>query len=134
MPIVSISLTEKILEDIDKIKGTRGYFSRSEVIRDAIRGLITENEVSIQNADKVFAIIIIIVNYERHDVEHKISQLKHEFYEIVVEDTHRHVENLYCIETLFAQGSNSAIGQLIGRIRGIRGINQLKFTLVSMFQ
>lgn len=47
MPIVSISLTSKILEGSKRMELDRGYFSRSEVIRDAIRDKISEIDTTI---------------------------------------------------------------------------------------
>ncbi len=132
MPIVSISLTKQILESLEKLIEKRGYFSRSEAIRDAIRGIILEYDVSIKSDDLVFATIIIISEYERHDVEKKLSKLRHEFNEIVIEDTHRHIKDKYCVELFLAEGKNSEVVNLLGRIRGIRGINQIKYTILPL--
>ncbi len=132
MPIVSISLTQQILDSLEKLIEKRGYFSRSEAIRDAIRGIILEYDVSIKNEDLVFATIIIISEYERHDVEKKLSKLRHEFNHIVIEDTHRHIKDKYCVESFLAEGKNSEVINLLGRIRGIRGINQIKYTILPL--
>ena len=44
MPIVSISLNEKLLEEIDKLKDEIGYSGRSDVIRASARMLISDNK------------------------------------------------------------------------------------------
>ncbi|MHA1147099.1 MAG: CopG family ribbon-helix-helix protein [Promethearchaeota archaeon] len=132
MPIVSISLTSQILKSLEKLIEKRGYFSRSEAIRDAIRSIILEYDLSIANDDLVFATIIIISEFERHDVEKKLSKLRHEYNEIVIEDTHRHVKDKYCIEIFLVEGKNSEVITLLGHIRGIRGINQIKFTILPL--
>ncbi|MHA1376024.1 MAG: CopG family ribbon-helix-helix protein [Promethearchaeota archaeon] len=132
MPIVSISLTSQILESLEKLIEKRGYFSRSEAIRDAIRGIILEYDLSIKSDDLVFATIIIISEYERHDVETQLSKLRHEFNDIVIEDTHRHIKDKYCVETFLAEGKNTEVINLLGRIRGIRGINQIKYVILPL--
>ena len=45
MPIVSISLTSKLLKKLDRFMKERGYSSRSEAIRDAIRDFLSEYEL-----------------------------------------------------------------------------------------
>jgi len=132
MPIVSISLTGKILKDLEKLTEDRGYFSRSEAIRDAIRNIILEHKLSIEEEEMVFATIIIAYEIERGDIDHKFSKLRHEYNEIVIENIHRHVKNQYCIELFILEGKNSQIVELIGRIRGIRGINQVKFLILPL--
>jgi len=132
LPIVSISLTSQILESLEKLIEKRGYFSRSEAIRDAIRGIILEYDLSIKSDDLVFATIIIISEYERHDVETQLSKLRHEFNDIVIEDTHRHIKDKYCVETFLAEGKNTEVINLLGRIRGIRGINQIKYVILPL--
>ena len=79
MPIVSISLTSKILKDIERLTEDRGYFSRSEAIRDAIRNILLEHKLSILADDIVFATVIVAYDIERGDLENKISKLNHEW-------------------------------------------------------
>jgi CopG family nickel-responsive transcriptional regulator len=88
--------------------------------------------VEIGNDDLVFATIITITEYERHDIEKRISKLRHEFNNLVIEDIHRHIGEKYCVEIFHTEGKNSEISNLIGRIRGIKGIIQLKYTIVSL--
>ena len=46
MSVTSISLTPSLRHKLDKIKDEKGYSSRSEVIRDAIRSYLSEYEMS----------------------------------------------------------------------------------------
>ena len=43
MVIVSVSLSEKLLEEIDSIKNEMGFSGRSDVIRSSTRMLIADN-------------------------------------------------------------------------------------------
>lgn len=83
-------------------------------------------------ANKVFATIIVISEFDRHDIDKKLSKLRHGFNLLVLEDIHRYVEEKYCVEIFHAEGKNSEITNLIGRIRGIKGIYQLKYAIISL--
>jgi len=52
--------------------------------------------------------------------------VRHEFDDVVVENVHRHIGEKYCLEIFIAEGSHQRILDLIGRIRGMRGIQQVK--------
>lgn len=43
MAIISVSLTEKLLQEIDQLKEEVGFSGRSEVIRTSTRMLIADN-------------------------------------------------------------------------------------------
>jgi CopG family nickel-responsive transcriptional regulator len=53
MSVTSISLTPTLLHKLDEIKDEKGYSSRSEVIRDAIRSYLSDYEISISCFDPI---------------------------------------------------------------------------------
>ena len=108
---------------------TKGYYSRSEAFRDAIRGLISESELTQSNAENVAATIMVISDYQRKDVDLKVTELRHEYDDVVIENVHRHIGEKYCLEIFIAQGNNTRILNLVNRLRGMHGIQQVK----SMF-
>ncbi len=122
-----------MVDSLKKLVEKRGYFSRSEAIRDAIRGLILDYDINIKSKDTVFATIIIVSEFERHDIELKLSKLRHEYNDIIIEDIHRHVKDKYCIELFLVEGKNKDVLDLLGRIRGLRGIYQIKYTILPLY-
>jgi CopG family nickel-responsive transcriptional regulator len=107
----------------------KGYYSRSEAFRDAIRGLINESEFAAIQSENVAATIMVTSDYQRKDVDLKMTELRHEYDDVVIENVHRHIGEKYCLEIFIAQGSNTRILNLINRLRGMHGIQQVK----SMF-
>lgn len=65
---------------------------------------------------------MVTCEYERKDVDQRISEVRHEFDDVVVENVHRHIGQKYCLEILIAEGDYRRILDLIGRIRGMLGI------------
>ena len=57
MPIISVSLTSDLLRKLDNFMKERGYSSRSEAIRDAIRDSLSEYELSKFESGRVIATI-----------------------------------------------------------------------------
>ena len=129
MTVISITLPPDLLQKFEDFMKTKGYYSRSEAFRDAVRGLISESELAALNSENVAATIMVTCDYARKDVDLKMTEVRHEFDDVVIENVHRHIGEKYCLEIFIAQGSNARILNLVNRLRGMHGIQQVK----SMF-
>jgi len=132
MTVVSITLPVDLLKRFDQFIKMRGYYSRSEAFRDAIRSLIAEAEVAKIETGTVAATMMITCEYARRDVDLRMSEVRHEFDDIVVENFHRHIDQQYCLEVFIAEGHYERVLELIGRIRGMRGIQEVKATFMPL--
>ncbi len=132
MTVVSITLPYDLLKKFDEFTETRGYYSRSEAFRDAVRSLIAETEVARTDTGNVAATIMIIYDYARRDVDLRITEVRHEFDDLVIENVHRHIDEKYCLEIFIAQGDSQRMLVLMGRVRGMRGIQQVKAMFMQL--
>jgi CopG family nickel-responsive transcriptional regulator len=132
MTVISITLPNDLLVRFDDFMKARGYYSRSEAFRDAVRNLIAEADVAKLETGMVAATIMITSDYARRDVDLRMSEVRHEFDDVVVENVHRHIDDKYCLEIFIAQGKNERMLDLIGRVRGMRGIQQVKAMFMSL--
>lgn len=126
MTVISITLPGDLLDKFDEFTKERGYFSRSEAFRDAVRNLLSETEIAKLSDEKVAATIMTTCDYARKDVDLKISGMRHEFDDVVIENVHRHIDGKYCVEIFIAEGSSDRILNLINRLRGMHGIQQVR--------
>jgi len=133
MPIVSISLTSNLLRKLDRFMKERGYSSRSEAIRDAIRDFLSEYELGRFRRGKVTATITVISEHERRNANERLLRLRHEHDEIISGNMHIHLGKTYCLEIFITEGEIEDIMNFIGKIRAIRGIHQVKYTMVPIF-
>jgi len=132
MTVISITLPNGLLDKFDEFVKARGYYSRSEAFRDAIRSLIAEAEVAKLETETVAATMMITCEYARRDVDLRMSEVRHEFDDIVVENFHRHIGQQYCLEVFIAEGDYQRVLELIGRVRGMRGIQEVKATFLPL--
>jgi len=126
MTVISITLPAELLRKFDEFMKTRGYYSRSEAFRDAIRSLIAESEIAKLETGSVAATIMTTCDYERKDVDVKMTEVRHEFDDVVIENVHRHIDEKYCLEIFITEGNNDRILNLINRLRGMHGIQQVR--------
>ena len=89
MTIISISLNDTILKDIERIKNEHGYSGRSEVIRAGVRLLISESKNTENLVGEINSILLVI---HHHDSETAVSNIKHDFKDITKTQIHSHFE------------------------------------------
>jgi CopG family nickel-responsive transcriptional regulator len=124
--VISITLPPELLRKFDDFIEARGYYSRSEAFRDAIRNLISESELAKFETGNVAATVMTTSDYARKDVDLKITEIRHDFDDVVIENVHRHIDGKYCLEIFIAEGNNDRILNLINRLRGMHGIQQVR--------
>ena len=126
LTVVSITLPTELLRKFDEFIEKRGYYSRSEGFRDAVRSLIDESELAKLETGNIAATIMTTCDYLRKDVDLKMTEVRHEFDDVVIENVHRHIGEKYCLEIFIAEGSNDRILNLVNRLRGMHGILQVR--------
>ncbi len=132
MPVVSISLSGELLKRLDRFVKEMGYSSRSEAIRDALRNMLSEYDLRRIEGGKVIATITVVSRHERHDVDERLMRLRHEYDEIVSGNMHIHLGKDYCLEIFITEGELEEVLEFIGRIRALRGIREVKYTMMPM--
>ena len=109
MTIISVSLNDNILNDVEKIQNDYGYSGRSEVIRAGLRLLISKNKETEKLTGEINSILIII---HHHDSENLVSEIKHDFKDITKTQIHSHFEDNKCLEIFVLQGIAERIKEM----------------------
>lgn len=123
MPIVSVSLDSAILQSLDDVAQRRRYHSRSEAVREALREFIDVTEWGREGGN---ASVILAVIYEKGHPKADLAMLQHRFDEIRTM-LHTHLNDVDCLQIFVAEGPTARLKELIGRIRRVKGVKQIKF-------
>jgi CopG family nickel-responsive transcriptional regulator len=129
LTIISISVPERLLERIDISVGERGFASRSEIIRQALRGFLREDKSLRDIEGKVVATITII--YERETNRERISNIQHDYGHVVSTFLHAHIDENYCLEVIVVKGEASLIRKLVDALRANEEISQIKTVVLE---
>jgi CopG family nickel-responsive transcriptional regulator len=117
MSVVSVSMPEELLHDLDEFAEEYGYSGRSEVIREASRALLGEfREESLEDRSLI-GIVTVIFDYETTNVEENMMHLLHEHGDTVSSNFHTHVGERHCMEIVVLEGSLREISTFIEKIR-----------------
>ncbi len=125
MPIISLSLTDKLLERFDKTISEKGYSGRSEAMRELIRGYVSEEEWADGSAENSVAVVSIL--YEKDSSKEQVSQIEHESEKLIQTTLHTHLDGMNCLEVLIVKGNGKKIESLVKKIKGVKGVKQVKY-------
>jgi CopG family transcriptional regulator, nickel-responsive regulator len=130
--VTSISLSTKLRIKLDELKDEKGYSSRSEVIRDAIRAYLSEYEISRFEKENLTATITVMYQKSGPHLDDVLLHLRHEYDDIVEGNLHLHIGGDNCAEIFVTEGNVERVLDFIGRIRAIRGIEQVKYSILPL--
>jgi CopG family nickel-responsive transcriptional regulator len=109
MAIISISVDEEMLSDLEHARLELGFSGRSEAIRAGMRMLLEEMHQEKRLKGKFSAVLLIV---HPHDAEKQVSEIKHRFEEIVKTQVHSHLRDGKCLEIFMLEGDAKKMGEM----------------------
>jgi len=109
MPIVSISLTEEILKEIDSLQKNLGFSGRSDAIRAGIRSFVAEEKQKEDLSGNVNAILLVVHNDE---YDNQVNGIKHSYEDLITTHLHSKIEGDKCMELFMLKGEAGYVSSI----------------------
>jgi len=109
MPIVSISLTEEILKEIDNLQKNLGFSGRSDAIRAGIRSFVSEEKQKENLSGNVNAILLVVHNDE---YDNQVNGIKHSYEDLITTHLHSKIEGDKCMELFMLKGEAKSVSTI----------------------
>ncbi len=109
MPIVSISLNDEILSELDKLQTSMGFSGRSEAIRAGIRTFVSEEKQKADLSGNIHAILLVVHNDE---FDHIVSGITHNFEDLITTHLHSKIEKEKCMELFLINGDAQKVSTI----------------------
>ena len=123
MPIISVSLTDKNLEVLEKIQNSLGLAGRSEAIRVCLRSAETEARERDALAGTVEGVLIIV-----HDHTHPmLDEGRHTFQQMITTQIHSHLNNNKCLEIFIIRGRAGEVKKMLSYFQSSDELEYVKF-------
>lgn len=106
MTIISMSIPQDLLEQMDALQEDIGFSGRSELIRTAVTMLANDTKEKSKLSGVVDGVVIVI-HPERYTDD--LSELPHTFQHIIKTQIHNHLKNHKCLEIFIVHGTAEAI-------------------------
>jgi CopG family nickel-responsive transcriptional regulator len=127
---VSISTPPELLKQFDDSLRTLGYKDRSRALQVAMKNFVTEYAWK-QGHQIGAGAILLTYDHESHGLQEALTDLQHHYRNIVNSTTHIHLDESRCLEMISVKGKMEHIHALAKAMMKIRGITQLKLSIVT---
>lgn len=122
--VISISLNEQNVKDLDAIQKELGFSGRSEAVRTALRMLVAERNERKKMVGHVDGALIIVTEMGSSE---SIDEIYHKNQEMIKTHIHNHVGDDRCMNLLMIGGEASRVNKILDELERLEGVSYLKF-------
>ena len=130
MTILSISMPDKLITQIDQTQKEKGYASRSEIIRQALRHYLTEDQKIQEDINGETTATATIIYKENTNRQH-LLETQHIHNGLVTTFLHTHIHQDYCLEVIILKGQGHLIKKFINNLQQNEQIKQIKISIIN---
>lgn len=124
-----VSLDRALLDKFDRYIRERNYSNRSEAFRDLIRQELIKKEWN--EGDDVAGAITLIYDHHRRDLLNKITDLQHDFQNVIISTQHIHLDHDNCLEIIAVRGKPADVIKLANMLKSIKGVKHGTLSMSS---
>ncbi len=115
-----VSLEKGLLDKFDALVAEKGYASRSDALRDLIRGRLVER--TWKAGEAVAGAVTLVYDHHRKDLMSRITDIQHDFHALIISTQHVHLDHDHCLEIIAVRGKAGEVGRLADALRSIKGV------------
>jgi len=122
MPIISISLSDEFLAQMDRLKKETGFAGTSELIRAGLRMMIADK----RNKDELVGrsgCVLVVTHLE--ESEGPVTRIKHEFDRVVKTHIHYKLGSRKCLELFILEGESGSIREIVRLFQTSKGMDNV---------
>jgi CopG family nickel-responsive transcriptional regulator len=116
-----VSMEDKLIKDFDSLIERKGYSSRSEAIRDLVRGAII-SEIKDDPDKNILATVNILYRHNEHHLSDTLADLQHQNHKSIISTTHIHLDRDNCLEVIILKGKSSKIKEVAEKMLSVKGV------------
>ena len=122
-----VSLEKELLKALDNYTTENHFKNRSQAIRQLINNNVVQNKWQCDNM--VAGSITLVFNHHKRDLLNNITDLQHDYHEVILSSQHFHFEKDMCMEIIAVKGKASTLTQLSDKLIAVKGIQHGKLTM-----
>jgi CopG family nickel-responsive transcriptional regulator len=120
---------EALLKQVDSTITERGFASRSEITRQALR-LFLKEDIQIKNLEGEIVATITIIYKEKADRK-RLLDAQHVYSGLVSTFLHAHVHEGFCLEVIILKGQARTVRKFIDDLRANEQITQINIAVLA---
>ncbi len=114
MERVSITIDSDLLERLETYMARRGYASRSEALRDMVRGSLMAEEAPAEGA--CLAALTYVYDHHKRQLSNRLTEAHHDHHGLSIATMHVHLDHDSCLEVSILRGAVAEVKQLADKV------------------
>ena len=128
----TISLDEALAQQFDALIAARGYSSRSEAVRDLIRGAIEGDRQRDPPSGHCVGNLSYVFNHHQRELAERLTGLQHEHHDLTVAAMHSHLDHENCLESVILKGPTAAVRQFADALMAQSGVRHGQLNVIVL--
>ena len=124
-----VYVPEDLARDLEACMKTLGLKSKSKLVQEALRLFINEHKWKLRG--KAVGIVGVVYNHEAQDVDEKLTDIQHEYLDVIISSVHVHLDERRCMLAIIVRGSTKKIRELLNEMIRISGILTVRQMLLA---
>jgi CopG family nickel-responsive transcriptional regulator len=126
MAIISVSVDEKTMSDMDVLQRELELSGRSELIRACVRALATDLSEKSKMRGKVGGVLTVSHDEEE---EGRVTKVKHRFEDIIKTHLHSKMDKGKCLEIFVLEGDSGKVAGMTKEFQRMERMENVKLVL-----
>jgi CopG family nickel-responsive transcriptional regulator len=123
---ISLSVSKRLLEEIDALAHSLGHPTRSSAISEAMREFLTNRKWDIAKKGEVPGVILVTYDHHSRGVNRALTELQHDYPDVVSATMHIHLSKQTCLEVIAFRGEANRVRALARLLQSQKGVVDLK--------
>ena len=128
----TISLDEALAQQFDALIAARGYSSRSEAVRDLIRGAIEGDRQRDPPSGHCVGSLSYVFNHHQRELAERLTGLQHEHHDLTVAAMHSHLDHENCLESVVLKGPTAQVRQFADALTAQAGVRHGQLNVIAL--
>lgn len=123
---VSLSVQEDLMREFDVVSESLGHPTRSKAVSEAMREFVSTKKWDMAKKGVVPGVILVTYDHHARGVNRALTELQHDYHEIVGATMHIHLSKHTCLEVISFEGDVERVRSLAKMLQSQKGVMSLK--------
>jgi CopG family nickel-responsive transcriptional regulator len=126
-----VSMEGELLEAFDRMVAEKGYPSRSEAVRDLVRGLMVRERWELPEG-LVVGTITLVYDHRARMLDYKLTHIQHDYHDLIRFSTHVHLDERHCVQVVIVGGPVERVRELADRLTALKGVKHADLSCTAV--
>jgi CopG family nickel-responsive transcriptional regulator len=117
----TVSLPDRLMGTLDRLRTRRRYGNRSEFIRDLLRAELVKEEWGLRRGETV-GVLTLVYDHDTRALADKLTDIQHHGFRTIVAAMHVHLDEHACLEVIALRGSARRVKAIADQLVSVKGV------------